>query len=75
MPAYGRLWNGALTRWTDSVAWRPSRSAAEALRELPRRRVHLALVSHTLADKPGTACLAEMKVAAPEVPRAALFGL
>jgi len=42
-------------------------SGAEALRESARRGVHLALVSHSLADKPGTACLAEMKVAVPEV--------
>ena len=41
-------------------------SAAEALRESNRRRVHLALVSHSLADMPGTVCLAEMKVAVPE---------
>jgi len=43
-------------------------SAVQALRELARRRVHLALISHTLPDKPGSACLAELKVAAPEVP-------
>ncbi len=42
-------------------------SAAEALRESMRRRVHLVLVSHSLADKPGTVCLAEIKIAVPEV--------
>jgi DNA-binding NarL/FixJ family response regulator len=42
-------------------------SAAEALRELPRRSVCLVLVSHSLADKPGTACLEELKVAASRV--------
>jgi DNA-binding NarL/FixJ family response regulator len=42
-------------------------SAAEALRESTRQRMHLVLVSYNLADKPGTACLAELKVAAPEV--------
>jgi DNA-binding NarL/FixJ family response regulator len=42
-------------------------SAAEALRESARRHVHLVLVSHNLADQPGSACLAEMKVAVPEV--------
>jgi DNA-binding NarL/FixJ family response regulator len=43
-------------------------TAAEALRNSAQRRVHLALVSHTLADQPGTACLADLKVATPEVP-------
>ena len=42
-------------------------SAAEALRELPRQSACLVLVSHSLADKPGTACLEELKVAAPGV--------
>jgi len=42
-------------------------SAAEALRELPRRPACLVLVSHSLADKPGTACLEELKAAAPGV--------
>ena len=42
-------------------------SAAEAVRELPRRPTALVLVSHSLADKPGTACLEELKVAAPGV--------
>ena len=42
-------------------------SAAEALRECTRRRVDLALVNHSLADQPGTVCLAKMKVAVPEV--------
>jgi DNA-binding NarL/FixJ family response regulator len=41
-------------------------SAAEALRESTRRRVHLALVSHSLADRPGTVFLAEMKASVPE---------
>jgi DNA-binding NarL/FixJ family response regulator len=43
-------------------------SAAEALRELPRRSACLVLVSHSLADKPGAAFLEELKVAAPAVP-------
>jgi DNA-binding NarL/FixJ family response regulator len=42
-------------------------SATEALRELPRQSAGLVLVSHSLADKPGTACLEELKVAAPGV--------
>ena len=42
-------------------------NAAEAIREACRRRFDLALFSHSLADKPGTDCLAELKVAAPEV--------
>jgi DNA-binding NarL/FixJ family response regulator len=42
-------------------------SAAEALRELPRLPTCLVLVSHSLADKPGTACLEELKVTAPSV--------
>jgi DNA-binding NarL/FixJ family response regulator len=42
------------------------RTAAEAIQESPRRRVHLALVSYSLADKPGAVCLAEMKAAVPE---------
>jgi DNA-binding NarL/FixJ family response regulator len=42
-------------------------SAAEALRELPRRPACLVLVSHSLADKPGTDCLEELKVTAPGV--------
>ena len=42
-------------------------SAAEALRELPRRAACLVLVSHNLADKPGTACLEELKVTVPGV--------
>ncbi len=41
-------------------------SAAEALRESTRRPIHLALVSYNLADKPATACLAELKVAVPQ---------
>ena len=43
-------------------------SAAAALRESGPQRIQLALVSHSLADKPGSVCLAELKVAAPEVP-------
>ena len=42
-------------------------SAAEALRESPAGRLHLVLVSHSLADKAGTVFLAELRVAAPEV--------
>ena len=42
-------------------------TAAEAIQESPRQRVHLALVSYSLADKPGAVCLAEMKVAVPEM--------
>jgi DNA-binding NarL/FixJ family response regulator len=42
-------------------------SAADALRALPRRPACLVLVSHSLTDKPGTACLEELKVAAPGV--------
>jgi DNA-binding NarL/FixJ family response regulator len=42
-------------------------SAAEALRELPRRPACLVLASQSLADKPGTACLEELKVTAPGV--------
>jgi len=42
-------------------------SAADALRGIARRRIHLALVSHSLADKSGSVCLADMKVAVPEV--------
>jgi len=42
-------------------------SAGEMLRELPRRPVCLVLVSHSLADMPGTGCLEELKVAVPEV--------
>ena len=42
-------------------------SAAEVIRDLPRRPVSLILVSHSLADKPGTACLEELRVAAPGV--------
>jgi DNA-binding NarL/FixJ family response regulator len=42
-------------------------SAAEALWKLPRRPASLVLVSHSLADKPGTACLEELKLAAPGV--------
>jgi DNA-binding NarL/FixJ family response regulator len=41
-------------------------SAAEALRESPRQRVHLALISHNLADQPGPVCLAELKAVAPQ---------
>jgi DNA-binding NarL/FixJ family response regulator len=40
-------------------------SAAEAIRDLPRRSACLVLVSQNLADKPGTACLEELKAAAP----------
>jgi DNA-binding NarL/FixJ family response regulator len=40
-------------------------SAAEALRELPRRSPCLVLVSHSLPDQPGAAFLEELKVAAP----------
>jgi DNA-binding NarL/FixJ family response regulator len=42
-------------------------SAAEALRELPRLSACLVLVSHSLADGPGAACLEELKVTAPGV--------
>ena len=42
-------------------------SAAEALRELPRLSARLVLVSHSLADKPGAACVEELKVTAPGV--------
>jgi hypothetical protein len=42
-------------------------SAAEALRASPAARLGLALVSHSLADKAGTVCLAELRAAAPEV--------
>jgi DNA-binding NarL/FixJ family response regulator len=42
-------------------------SAAIALRETPRQRPHLVLVSQSLADKPGTVCLEELKTAAPKV--------
>ena len=42
-------------------------SAASALRETPRQRTHLVLVSQSLADKPGTVCLEELKIAAPKV--------
>ncbi len=42
-------------------------SAVEALRESRWRRAHLALISHSLADKPGPVCLAELKTVVPEV--------
>jgi DNA-binding NarL/FixJ family response regulator len=42
-------------------------SAEEALRGLPRQHACLVLVSHSLADKPGTACLEELKLTAPGV--------
>jgi DNA-binding NarL/FixJ family response regulator len=41
-------------------------SAAEALRASPRQRFHLALINHSLVDKPGTACLAELKLIIPK---------
>jgi len=39
--------------------------AAEALREIPRRRVDLALANHDLPDEPGVACLAELQRVRP----------
>jgi len=42
--------------------------AIEAVRELARRQVHLALISHNLADRTGRACLAELKAAASQIP-------
>jgi DNA-binding NarL/FixJ family response regulator len=42
-------------------------SASEALQELPRQSASLVLVSHSLADKQGSACLEELKVAAPGI--------
>jgi DNA-binding NarL/FixJ family response regulator len=41
--------------------------AEELLRGLRQKPVHLVLISHNLADKPGPACLDEMRVAAPGV--------
>jgi DNA-binding NarL/FixJ family response regulator len=42
-------------------------SAEEALRDLRRRPIQLALVGHNLSDRSGAACLEEMKATAPEV--------
>ena len=42
-------------------------TAAVALRETPRQRTHLVLVSQSLVDKPGAVCLEELKIAAPKV--------
>lgn len=42
-------------------------TAAEALRELPRLSACMVLVNHSLADKPGSACVEELKVTAPAV--------
>ena len=42
-------------------------NAAVALREVPRRKIHLLLTGRSLADKPGTVCLKELNSIAPEV--------
>jgi DNA-binding NarL/FixJ family response regulator len=42
-------------------------NAAAALREIPRRPIHLLLVGQDLADQSGTDCLNELKIVAPEV--------
>ena len=42
-------------------------TAAIALREVRRQATHVVLVSQSLADKAGTVCLEELKIAAPKV--------
>lgn len=42
-------------------------SAGEALREIPRRRTHLVLVSHSLTDQAGASFLEDLTKLAPQV--------
>jgi DNA-binding NarL/FixJ family response regulator len=41
--------------------------AAEALREIPRRRVNFVLANHALADQPGATCVEELRRVLPKL--------